>query len=179
VVTVGVIGATSEAPRLRRYYADVLARLGLGGIAPLHDTGHLTRVRAPGSPLRRGGVIVAGDAGGLLDPWTREGISFALRSGRLAGAAAAAAAGGEPDALAAYPVRVEQVLGAEQEAGREVLGVYARHPAVMHALMAGVPGGFGLFERIISGRSTVARQLRRPGVRAAMAMLASRPSPLP
>ena len=35
------------------------------------------------------GLLVAGDAAGLLDPWTREGISFALRSGALAGAAAA------------------------------------------------------------------------------------------
>ena len=36
-----------------------------------------------------GAVLVAGDAAGLLEPWTREGISFALRSGRLAGEAAA------------------------------------------------------------------------------------------
>lgn len=37
-------------------------------------------------------MIVAGDAAGLLEPWTREGISFALRSGAWAGTAAARAA---------------------------------------------------------------------------------------
>ena len=30
-------------------------------------------------------MLVCGDAAGLLEPWTREGISYALRSGRLAG----------------------------------------------------------------------------------------------
>jgi flavin-dependent dehydrogenase len=34
-------------------------------------------------------VLVAGDATGLLEPWTGAGISFAVRSGRLAGRAAA------------------------------------------------------------------------------------------
>ena len=32
---------------------------------------------------------MAGDAAGLLEPWTREGISYALRSGYAAGTAAA------------------------------------------------------------------------------------------
>ncbi len=174
VLTVGVIGAKDQAPALRAYYADLIDRLGLAGIAPRHDTGHLTRVRTPDSPLRRGAVIVAGDAAGLLEPWTREGISFALRSGRIAGEAAAAAVTDGPAALAAYPDRIEQVLGPEQAAGRRLLAVYARHPEVMHALMVAMPGGFGLFERIISGRSTVARQLRRPVVRAVASVLAER-----
>jgi hypothetical protein len=56
-------------------------------------------------------------------------------------------------------------------AGREVLGAFVRRPAVMHAILAS-PGTFGLFTRLIEGRTTVARQLRRPGVRAAVAALA-------
>jgi flavin-dependent dehydrogenase len=117
-------------------------------------------------------VIVVGDAAGLLDPWTREGISFALRSGRLAGEVAARAAAGDAAALDAYPARVEAVLGPEIEAGRAVLAAFARRPFVMHTFLAGFPGAFGLFSRVIEGRSTVARQLRRPGVRAGVAALA-------
>jgi geranylgeranyl reductase family protein len=89
VLTVGVIGSREHSAQLRVYYARLLERLGLSGVTPLVQTGHLTRVRTPDSPLRRGRVLVAGDAAGLLEPWTREGISFALRSGRLAGETAA------------------------------------------------------------------------------------------
>ncbi|SNQ51452.1 Geranylgeranyl reductase family protein [Frankia canadensis] len=178
VLTVGVIGDRAQGGALRGYYRRFVERLGLTDVPRQHDSGHLTRVRAVGSPLRRGRVLVAGDAAGLLDPWTREGISFALRSGRLAGEAAAAAVGAAratgPSGLAAldgYPDRVETILGPEMVAGREVLGAFIRRPAVMHAILAS-PGTFGLFTRLIEGRTTVARQLRRPGVRAVVAALA-------
>ena len=171
VLTVGVIGARQDGEALRRYYRAFVDRLGLTDVPRLHDSGHLTRVRAAGSPLRRGRVLVAGDAAGLLDPWTREGISFALRSGRLAGEAAAAAAAGDEGALARYPERVEAVFGSEMAAGRSLLAVFARRPGLMHTMMTVVPGTFGLFSRIIEGRSTVARQLRRPGVTRAIEAL--------
>ncbi|MCM3884941.1 geranylgeranyl reductase family protein [Frankia sp. R82] len=177
VLTVGVIGDRAQGAALRSYYRRFVERFGLAGLPREHDSGHLTRVRAVDSPLRRGRVIVSGDAAGLLDPWTREGISFALRSGRLAGEAAAATvaaprASGPRGvaALAGYPSRIEQILGPEMDAGREVLAAFARRPVVMHMLLAS-PGTFGLFTRLIEGRTTVARQLRRPGVRAAVAAL--------
>ncbi|WP_462186136.1 geranylgeranyl reductase family protein, partial [Frankia sp. CcWB2] len=202
VLTVGVIGDRAEGAALRAYYTRFVDRLGLTDLPRQHDSGHLTRVRAVGSPLRRGRVLVVGDAAGLLDPWTREGISFALRSGRPAGEAAAAASVGvgraragvtrargvtdtrptgpgttapSPgatalDALAAYPARVETILGPEMAAGREVLAAFTRRPGAMHTVMAG-PGAFGLFTRLIEGRTTIARQLRRPGVRTAVAVL--------
>ncbi|WP_049807079.1 geranylgeranyl reductase family protein [Pseudofrankia inefficax] len=183
VLTVGVIGAREDGPALRSYYERFVAQLGLADLPRLHDSGHLTRVRADGSPVRRGRVLVAGDAAGLLDPWTREGISFALRSGRLAGSAAAAAAGGDQGALDAYPDRVDAVFGPEVTAGRTLLGLFTRRPEVMHGLMAGFPGAFGLFTRIIDGRSTVARQLARPGVTRTVAALSrqrnQRPDPGP
>ena len=171
VLTVGVIGARAEGAAMRAYYENFVARLGLSDLPRLHDSGHLTRVRAEGSPVRRGRVLVAGDAAGLLDPWTREGISFALRSGRLAGAAAAAAAGGDPTALDGYPTRVDAVFGSELAAGRVLLRLYRRRPELMHGLMSAGPGAFGLFTRIIDGRSTVARQLARRGVSKAVAAL--------
>ncbi len=39
-------------------------RLGLTGVEPVHESGHLTRCRADDAPLRRGRVLVAGDAAG-------------------------------------------------------------------------------------------------------------------
>jgi len=153
--TVGVIGDRTRAPELRVYYRRLVERLGLAAATPIVESGHLTRVRDAGSPLSRGRVLVAGDAGGLLEPWTREGISYALRSGQIAGECAAT---GD---LANYPSRIDAVLGPDVEAGRILLAAFSRRPALFHALLSGP--AFGLFERLIDGRTTFARQLRRPG----------------
>ncbi len=166
MLTVGVIGSRTAAPQLRAYYAKLVARLGLSGVTPAVETGHLTRVRTPDSPLRKRSVLVAGDAAALLEPWTREGISFALRSGRLAGEAAAR---GEQ---AAYEKAVRASLEPEIAAGRAILPAFAGSPGLFHALLGGP--GFGLFRRLVDGRSTFARQLRRPGAPRLLELLAAR-----
>ena len=145
VLTVGVIAARGQGELTRRYLQDFTGRLGLAGYSPVRDSGHLTHCRADDSPLRRGRVLVAGDAAGLLEPWTREGISFALRSGTLAGAAAAqAAAAPDPGrldrALDGYPAAVGQALVPEMDAGRRLLTAFTRHPRVFHTGLASPKG---------------------------------------
>jgi len=163
-LTVGVIGDRRRGEAVRAYYRGFVASLGLDLTTAHHDGGHLTRVRAPGSPLVRGRVLVAGDAAGLLEPWTREGISFALRSGALAGAAAA----GDP---AAYPSAVERELGPEVAAGRRALAAYTAHPRVVHEVMRSLPGMWGLFTRLVGGQTSLDRQLERRSVRGLVSVL--------
>jgi geranylgeranyl reductase family protein len=164
LLSVGVIGPRTAGEALREYYRDLRARVGLGTVTPVTDTGHLTRVRDADSPLRRGRVLVAGDAAGLLEPWTREGISYALRSGRLAGECAAE---GTPED---YPGRVTAALGPEIEAGRRLVRLFARRPELLQLAFAVVPGAFGLFGRTIDGRASMAAQLDRVPVRALAAL---------
>lgn len=171
VLTVGVIGARSQGEAVRRYYRQFLEQLGLDASAATHDSGHLTRCRAPDSPLRRGNVLVAGDAAGLLEPWTREGISFALRSGVLVGRAAARGQ------LAGYPEQVEAVLGGEMAAGARFLAAFRRHPEAFHAALIGWPGGFGMFCNFTRGDTTLAAELRRRRVSYVLNRAAGRPDP--
>ena len=154
LLTVGVIGAREHGPALRDYYRGFVAAQGLDLATAVQDGGHLTRVRTDASPLRRGSVLVAGDAAGLLEPWTREGISFALRSGTLAGHAAAT----DP---ATYDQAVRQLLGADVAAGRVALRVFSRHPALVHLLLRLLPGMWPLFGRLVSGQTTLVEQLGR------------------
>lgn len=67
---------------------------------------------SPGRPrIADGRVLLAGDALSLINPLSGEGIFYALRSGSLAGAAAAAAVTGEvPDAGGAYRRAMDRVL---------------------------------------------------------------------
>jgi flavin-dependent dehydrogenase len=163
-LTVGVIGDRAQGEAVRAYYRSFVAALGFD-LATAHvDGGHLTRVRAPGSPLVRDRVLVAGDAAGLLEPWTREGISFALRSGALAGAAAAS----DP---ASYPAAVERELGAEMAAGRRAVAAFAAHPRIVHEVMRSLPGMWGLFSRLVSGQTSMDAQLERRSIRALVSVL--------
>jgi geranylgeranyl reductase family protein len=86
-LSVGVIAERGNPDLTRSYLNDFLARLDLDRQEAVVSSGHLTRCRTRDSPLYRDRVLVAGDAAGLLEPWTREGISFALRSGTIAGRA--------------------------------------------------------------------------------------------
>lgn len=157
-LSVGVISARGTAPRARAYRAQLIHRLGLSGVRPDIDSGHLTRCRTLESPLARGRVLVAGDAAGLLEPWTREGISFALRSGRMAGVAAArlARAGQtEVEAVtAAYRDEIISALGPEIASGAKRLAAYERYPLVVHAAIATLPVAWRRFAEICRRRAS-------------------------
>jgi len=143
-LTVGVIGDRAQGPAMRDYYRNFVAGLGLDLATATIDGGHQTRVRTTSSPLLRGQVLVAGDAAGLLEPWSREGISFALRSGRLAGRAAAAD-------VASYPAAVERELGPEMALGRRALQVFTRFPSGVHTALRRVPAAWPLFVDVVRG----------------------------
>jgi geranylgeranyl reductase family protein len=130
VVAVGVIQRTGDPEASRAYLAEWKGRLGLSEAGTSHSDGHLTHWRESGSPLRRGNVLVAGDAAGLLEPWLREGISYALRSGCWAGQAAASGV------LDDYVRRVQRELVPEQRAGAMLLAAFERWPWLLHRLLA-------------------------------------------
>ncbi|TCC00232.1 geranylgeranyl reductase family protein [Micromonospora zingiberis] len=169
-LTVGVIAGRGEGERTREYLRRFVDRLGLSGLPPAHDSGHLTRCRADDSPLRRGRVLVAGDAAGLLEPWTREGISYALRSGELAGEAVA-----DGD-LAGYERAVERRLVPAMRAGYRLLDVFSRRPELFHAAVA-TPPGWRAFTRFCLGRADFGQLVERMPVRTALALAARLPSP--
>ena len=155
-LTVGVIASRGNGEATRGYLRAFLDRLGLSGIEPAEDSGHLTRCRDPDSPLRRDRVLVAGDAAGLLEPWTREGISYALRSGYAAGTAAATGR------LDDYEAEVHRTLIPEMRAGQRLLAAFARRPGTFHAALA-TPPGWRAFTRFCrSGTSFAETVQRRP-----------------
>ncbi|ARF54249.1 geranylgeranyl reductase family protein [Streptomyces gilvosporeus] len=164
-LTVGVISARGEGAATKRYLDDFIGRLGLAGFEPSISSGHLTRCRAEDSPLSRGRVLVCGDAAGLLEPWTREGISFALRSGRLAGEWAvrvAEAHDGVDTRRQAlnYAFAIKASLGVEMGVGRSLLGIFSRRPGLFHAALTGFRPAWNAFAKITRGTTTLAELVR-------------------
>lgn len=176
-LTVGVISARGEGVETKRYLQDFIARLGLAGFEPSISSGHLTRCRSDDSPLSRGRVLVCGDAAGLLEPWTREGISFALRSGRLAGEWAVRIAEAH-DAVDArrqalnYAFAIKSGLGVEMGVGRRLLTAFERRPGMVHAALTGLRPAWRAFAKITRGNTTLAEIVRtHPSARRLMSVI--------
>jgi geranylgeranyl reductase family protein len=176
-LSVGVIAARGRGAETRTYLNDFLVRLGLDHLNPTVNSGHLTRCRTDRSPLFRGRTLVAGDAAGLCEPWTREGISFALRSGALAGSAAAQAVDASSaeeitGLLNGYAREVDSTLGAEMRGGRLFMAAFIRRPWFFHLAIITMPVAWRVFIRLVRGETTFANVDRHCLARFVVARLA-------
>ena len=175
-LSVGVIGDRRHGVRLKRYLADWVERQGLRGRDVLADSGHLVRTRTAGSACGAGRVLLAGDALGAVEPWTREGISYALVSGRVAGGVAARLAAGTTAARISacqdeYARWARTVLQPDLHAGQQFLELFARHRRLVDFAIARMPKGWDEFQAVCRGETTPAKVLSYPSVRAALRLL--------
>lgn len=123
-VNIGIGGHWSMGPTLRerldsltRYYRFDPA--GLWGVR-----GHPLPVRR-GGPVQRGRVLVAGDAAGLVDVLSGEGIYSAVSSARTASHSIVEFLSGRTDDLSGYQVAIDAGLTAD-------LGVSAQLHQIFH-----------------------------------------------
>jgi geranylgeranyl reductase family protein len=80
----GVSGWESEGPRLREHLRRLCAEHGVLDSALTDVRGHRLPMRRPDGPLARGRALVIGDAAGLVDPISGDGMYEAFLSARLA-----------------------------------------------------------------------------------------------
>ncbi|WP_461143856.1 geranylgeranyl reductase family protein [Salinifilum aidingensis] len=178
ICTVGVVGSRGSPDATRGYMREFLDRHHFADIEPVRNTGHLTRCRFTESPLARGPVLVAGDAAGLADPWLREGISFALRSGKMAGRAAASLAGSAREADVRtegerYHREVDSELGAEMRASERLARIFTRHPALVHTALTRFPLVWRRVDDYLTGRATIPEVLNSPLFKPAVAAMSA------
>ncbi|MFQ5503870.1 MAG: geranylgeranyl reductase family protein [Planctomycetota bacterium] len=81
-LSLGVLSARRPVPPLKLHLARYLERLGLAKPRRIEIRGYRIPAR-PRAPARQR-ILLLGDAAGLADPLTLEGITGALASGRLA-----------------------------------------------------------------------------------------------
>lgn len=89
-LSVGCLSTRRGARGLKLALDRYVDELGLDASAEREDHGFLIPIAPRPGPLARGRVLLAGDAAGLADPITCEGISNAIQSARLAAEAVAA-----------------------------------------------------------------------------------------
>jgi geranylgeranyl reductase family protein len=125
-LSVGVLTTRRGPVNLHRQLEGYLRVVG---IAPrsLERHGFVIPVRPRSGPLGRGRVLLVGDAAGLADPVTAEGISPAARSGELAAGAILDGKLDPPRVAAAYHAALRPML-AELRVARGLARVLYGHP---------------------------------------------------
>ncbi|MFN3846005.1 MAG: geranylgeranyl reductase family protein [Paracoccaceae bacterium] len=108
--TLGMGGVAAQEKHLRPKFESWLRARGVDP-ATVRIKGHHLPSGASNARPGRGSVLLAGDAAGLVDPITGEGIGWAILSGQLAAEAVAAALakGMAGDALSLYEPRMKPI----------------------------------------------------------------------
>lgn len=97
--------------------------------------GYVIPVRPRAGPLARGRVLLVGDAAGLVDPVTAEGITFAIRSGQLAAHALTSCQFDPSKTSQCYQTHARTELLSELKVARIIAWILYRQPRIASYLM--------------------------------------------
>ena len=109
-VNVGVGGWETEGPRLREHLARACAAYGLPEDRLESLRGYRLPMRRPGESPVRGRALLVGDAAGLVDPLSGDGIYEALVSAKLAAQTAVDLFSGRAQSLDDYGEKLDAAL---------------------------------------------------------------------
>lgn len=162
-LSIGVGTTRRGAANLPEFYERYLARLGFG--AALHEERHgymiPCRPRADLFALPR--ILFVGDAAGLADPVTAEGISAGIISGQLAAQAIVEGGSDVRTAQRRYAVALEDALLADLRIARWLAWLLYERPRWCAALLARHGAGMSeLMTRVVCGETTYRAAVRRP-----------------
>jgi flavin-dependent dehydrogenase len=122
-------------------------------------------LRPPGAPIQHGCVMLTGDAAGLVEAFTGEGIYWALRGGLLAARAIAdAAAAGL--ATPRYQQAIDRELMPDLLEARRLAHLYLWWPRSVHMLPQRWPPAWRAVQHLLRGEqhfSDIRGRLGAPG----------------
>jgi len=171
-INVGVGGWESEGPKLRDHLAELCRRHEIDHGALESVRGHRLPLRRAGFVPARGRALLVGDAAGLVDPLTGDGLYEAFVSARLAAEAALDVVAGRAETVEPYADRLTDALGSLAGASWAAKIALDRFPRATFAL-ARAPLVWPVVERLVRGDISApseARGLARPPLKAIAAL---------
>jgi flavin-dependent dehydrogenase len=180
-VNYGVGGWEAEGPRLREHLAELCRRHGIDADSLENVRGHRLPLRRDGFVPARGKTLLVGDAAGLVDPLTGDGMYEAFVSARLASEAVLDVIAGKAETVEPYTERLASALGPLADASWGAKVALDKFPRTTFAL-ARAPLVWPVVERLVRGdikEPGEARGLARPPLKAiaALARVAQAGSP--
>ena len=159
-LNVGVGGWKSEAPRLRTHLARLCHAHGFEPAALENVRGHHLPFRTRRSALARGRIALIGDAAGVADPLSGDGIYEAALSAKLAAKHTLRILAGEQTSFHDYARELSAVLAPLMRISWPLKHAFDRLPDLSFAL-ARTPQFWRLVTRMMLGEIGTARACAR------------------
>lgn len=171
VLSIGVVVPPEKANGMKRAVAAYIERLGLSGCELEVARGHKIRFRRGHEPLVAGRALIAGDAAGLADEFTEEGIGYAVHSGRIAArnVLRGLSSGDVRDYERDVDAEIMPELRAARVIGYMFYGVLGKRPRPWMFASQRLPFLWNAFFAVQRGESTYAREVERIPLLAATA----------
>ena len=134
-LSIGVAGFRRIGPSLKGLLERYLARHGIDGSAKSMTKGHRLPRRRRGTPIQSRNALLVGDAAGLVDFWTGEGIYYAMRSAQLAAPAVVEYLEGRAPDLRPYEGTVDQEIMPDLQIARSFTRIGVALPWLAYTLM--------------------------------------------
>jgi geranylgeranyl reductase family protein len=158
-VNVGVGGWEREGPTLRGRLAELCREHEIPMEAVESIRGHRLPLRKPGSVAARGRALLVGDAAGLVDPLSGDGMYEAFVSARLASAVVVDLLAGRVGSLDGYSSGLSQELGQLTSASWGAKIALDRYPRATFALGRSKLA-WQVMERMLRGEISAPSQAR-------------------
>jgi geranylgeranyl reductase family protein len=153
-LSIGVGGPLRQARRLRSGYRAVLKSYNL-------ETGSVSSLRSHYLPVRRKGMaiqsmrcLLLGDAAGLVDPLTGEGIHHAVRSAQMAASVIQRCLQADSPDLREYQDDVDREIMPELTAARGLARLFTWFPGLCFGLVEGHDRLWRACCRLLRGEET-------------------------
>ncbi|HEY2354884.1 MAG TPA: geranylgeranyl reductase family protein [Gaiellaceae bacterium] len=167
-INVGVGGNEAEGPKLRAELKRMCEAYNVDPDSATGTRGYRLPMRAAGTTLARGTTAVIGDAAGLVDPFSGDGMYEAFYSAKLVTEAALDVLAGRAEDLSAYQAAVERRITPLTRAGWGAKAAFERFPKTTYAL-ARLPVAFRALEKLLTGdlpEPAAARGVEKAAIRA-------------
>jgi geranylgeranyl reductase family protein len=142
---VGCGGWHDQGGTLRRHLNSLRDFYDLESAEMVNLRGHHLPTRTDGAPIVRDSVLLVGDAAGLVDPMSGEGIMAAFLSSRLAAESVGAFLDGRVPDLLGYEAAVDREIMADIRAANLLRDVFHYNPGLCYFMMR----RSGLFRRML------------------------------
>jgi geranylgeranyl reductase family protein len=162
-ISIGVGGPQQFVKQIKAYNSVYLDKKKVSEYPTIRFSGHALPVRKGLSPLTKGRALLVGDAAGLLEPFTGEGIGYAVRSGQLAALAVEAFLKHEAPDLSLYTHLLDQELTPELLAARQFVQIFNRFPRIFYYLIKNNDYVWGAVCKILRGERNFSDVNRRLG----------------
>lgn len=154
-LSMGAGGINISASRIKKYHrAFLTTRWQKEEALPFSAAGFIIPLRKRRSPIQEGRCLLLGDAAGLSDPYTGEGIHSAIRSAQIAAPVLQEALKNGWDSLTAYQEAIDRELMLELECSRLARELFSLRPSFYHQKIAESDRWWNAMAKVIRGETS-------------------------